>query len=318
MAFEGDDLKKSNVKGSVILLLGSLIWGLAFVVQTNAADKIKPFAFNSLRSFLGAFAVFVFLVIRNKINREQDIYKKCSRKDFYIGGTLCGVFLCLSCNLQQWGITVYPSGVPSEARAGFITALYVVLVPILAIFIKKKTSIIVWLAVVIAFCGIYLLCVNDGISGLYLGDVLMFLCALACAVHILIVDKYCDIIGGTRLAITQFIVCGILSGILSLVFEPDMTMENVKNVLPQILYMGIMSSGVAYTLQIVGQKYAEPAVASISMSFESVFATLGGWLIVGNGLSFRETVGCILVFFAIISAQLPEFINTKPKKEKKV
>lgn len=309
-------LQKNNIKGSIILLCGAFIWGLAFVFQNGAAGKIGPLAFNSLRSLLGAFVVFLFLYIKNRPKKISVMNpNNCDKKTFWTGGILCGICLCVSMNLQQAGISAYPKGVSVEARSGFLTALYVIFVPILAVFLKKKISFIIWISVIIAFCGIYLLCLKDGISGIYLGDILMLLCSVSFSVHILAVDKYCNIIGGAQLSVLQFAVCGVLSGILSLIFEPETSLSNITAVIPQILYLGIMSSGVAYTLQIVGQKYAEPAVASISMSFESVFAALGGWVITGNGLSLREGLGCLLVFIAIITAQTPEFSKRKAVKE---
>ncbi len=301
-------MKKNNLKGSLILLCGSLIWGLAFVVQTSAAGKIKPFALNGSRFLLGSFTVLIFMLIKSGITKEKVFKNKsATKKDYILGGTLCGVFLCLSANLQQTGISVYPENISSEARAGFLTALYVIIVPLIAVFIKKKIHPVIWLSVIAATVGVYLLCLKNGIGGIYLGDIFMLGCAVACSIHILLVDKYCSILGGTVLSAIQFFVCGIISTVLSLIFEPEMTVNNIISSAPQILYLGILSSGVAYTLQSVGQKYAEPAVASISMSFEGVFATLGGWLITGNGLSIREIFGCILVFIAIITAQFPEF-----------
>lgn len=306
-------MKRNNLKGSAILCLAALIWGLAFVAQSDAADYIPPFAFNCLRSFLGAAFLLVFVWLKSLKTKEKLIPEnREERKITFIGGVICGVLLAISVNFQQAGLTVYPEGVAASARGGFLTAIYVVLVPVVAIFFKKKASIIIWCAVLIALAGTYFLCMSEGFSGIYLGDILMLCCAFCFTFHIITVDSIGDKVDGARLSLMQFMVCGIISLILSLIFEKGgFAVENILAAAPQIAYLGIMSSGVAYTLQIVGQRYAEPAVASISMSLESVFAALGGWVIAGDILSGREFVGCALVFAAIIIAQLPEIIKKK-------
>ncbi len=308
-------MQRDNIKGSVILLLAAFIWGLAFVVQNDASGKISPFAFNSLRSFLGAFVIGVYLLIKKTKFKKKIFADTADKKNVILGSVLCGFFLFLLTNFQQSGITVYPKGCAAEARAGFITALYVIMVPVISVILKRKISFAVWIAVGISVVGIYLLCLSGGLSGVYLGDILMFFCALSCAFHIMFVDKYGVLVGVVVLSCLQFLVNGILSGVCSLIFE-TVTLTNVYNALPQILYMGILSSGLAYTLQVVGQKYAQPAIASISMSFESVFAAIGGWLITGNALSVREFFGCLLLFVAITVAQLPEFYNKKTRIKK--
>ncbi len=304
-------MKKNNLKGSIILITASLIWGLAFVAQSGAADLVPSFTFNALRSVIGALALYAFWLFTGK--KETKTFfptEKAERKKFYTAAAVCGVCLAISVNFQQFGITAYPNGVSSEARAGFITALYVILVPILSLFLHKKITIPVWVGVGIALVGVYLLCFSGGIGGIYLGDILIFLCAISFAAHILSVDKYVGITGGVRLSIMQFSVVAVISALLALIFElPKIELLNILAAAPQILYLGLMSSGVAYTLQIVGQKFAEPTVASISMSFESVFAALGGWVISGNALSLKELFGCGLVFIAIIVAQLPSRVK---------
>lgn len=301
----------NNVKGSAILCLAALIWGLAFVAQSQAADLVPPFIFNALRSFIGALFLFL-LQLFNTHRHHLPVFPKDppARKQALLGGILCGTLLAISVNFQQFGLASYPAGAASEARGGFLTALYVILVPILSVFFRKRIKIPVWIAVAIATVGIYLLSLSGGIESIYIGDVLMFFCAISFSFHILAVDKYAEPVGGTLLSMLQFLVCGILSLILSLCFE-KVVWEYVITAAPQILYLGIMSSGIAYTLQIYGQTYAEPAIASITMSLESVFAALGGWLISGNTLSEREFFGCVLVFLAIIVAQLPQFFEKR-------
>lgn len=307
-------MKRNNIKGTVILTIGSLIWGLAFVVQNAATDLIAPFAFNSLRSLLGAFVIWLFLFVKSKATKVPIFENtKEYKKSALSGGVICGLFLFLAVNFQQVGLSVYPKGVAAEARAGFLTALYVIFVPIASVLLKKRIPFLVWVAVIIATVGIYFLCMNESGLHIYLGDVLMILCAVSCTAHILFVDKYCITLGGPQLSFIQFVVCGVLSGIVSIIFEPRTTLDNIYAALPLILYMGIMSSGVAYTLQIVGQKYTEPAIASIPMSFESVFATLGGWIIMNSRLNTREIFGCVLMFCAIITAQLPDLIALKKR-----
>ncbi len=305
--------KKSNLKGSLILCAAALLWGLAFVVQNRAADKIPPFAFNCMRSFIGAIFLFGFMTIMSIKNKDYIIVPKTiSKKLLFTGSAICGVVLAIATNFQQFGISAYPAGAPVEARSGFITALYVIIVPLLSVFVKRKVPILVWIASLVAVGGFYMLCLFEGTGGFYLADILVLGCTFAFSLHIIVIDKYCGAIGGVRLSAFQFIFCGIVSGIMSLIFEFDMiSLANIKSVIPEILYMGIVSSGIAYTLQIVGQKFAEPAVASLSMSLESVFAALGGWIITGNALKDNEIIGCLLVFAAIVLAQTPEFFKNK-------
>ncbi len=305
--------KKSNLKGSLILCLAALLWGLAFVVQNRAADKIPPFTFNCLRSIIGALFLFGFMAVMSKKNKDYVIVPKAMNKKLLLtGGVLCGLALAVSTNFQQFGIAAYPEGAPVEARSGFITALYVIVVPILSVFVKKKVPIIVWISALVAIGGFYMLCLFEGTGGFYLADILVLACTFTFSLHIIVIDKYCDAIGGVRLSAFQFVFAAIISGILALVFELDLiNIQKIALVIPEILYMGIVSSGIAYTLQIVGQKYAEPAIASISMSLESVFAALGGWVITGNALKGNEIIGCLLVFAAIVLAQMPEFFKKR-------
>lgn len=302
-------MKHNNAKGSLILCTAALIWGLAFVAQTDAAQLVPSFTFNALRSFIGALALYIFWLIRRG-NEPFIPTRKGGGKAFAAAGLTCGALLSVSVNFQQFGLAFYPAGAAGEARGGFITALYVVLVPIVSIFFGKKTGLAVWLSVAVAMLGVYFLCFSGGIGGIYLGDLLIFLCAISFTFHILAVDRFVEQTGGVKLSIMQFAVCGVLSAVLALVFEHPQRAD-ILAAAPQILYLGIMSSGVAYTLQVVGQKYAEPAVASLSMSLESVFAALGGWVISGNTLTLRELFGCILVFAAIILAQTPEFFKSR-------
>lgn len=300
--------RKNNIKGSLILSLAALIWGLAFVAQSGAADKVPPFLCNALRSFIAAIVLFIFWLFVN-IKDKKPFFEKGKEKTYIIAGVICGTCLAVSVNFQQFGIAAYEAvSAPSEARAGFLTVLYVIIVPLISVFMKKKISLPVWLGVIIALIGVYLLCFSKGISGIYLGDLLVLFCAFTFSLHIISVDKFVGITGGIKLSIMQFLVCGVISQIMSLIMETkSIQLQNILSATPEIIYLGVMSSGIAYTLQVVGQKFADPTVASISMSLESVFALLGGWLISQNTLSSREIIGCTLVFVAIIIAQLPDF-----------
>ena len=302
-------MKTNNIKGSLILILAALIWGLAFVAQSGAAQLVPPFTFNALRSFIGAAALYIFYLILNRKEKTPFFPTDKGERSAYINAALvCGVCLAVSINFQQFGIAFYPPEAAVEARSGFITALYVILVPIFSLFVGKRLNISVILGVLIAIVGVYMLCFSGGVSGIYFADLRVFLCAISFTLHIMSVDKYVGKTGGIKLSIMQFIVAGAISLVLGIVFElREIEIQNILSAAPQILYLGIMSSGVAYTLQIVGQKYAEPAVASISMSLESVFAALGGWVISGNALSGKEIIGCLLVFAAIIVAQISDF-----------
>ncbi len=305
-------MKNSNLKGTFILSTAALIWGLAFVAQSDAAEFVPPFTFNMLRSVIGALVLYLFWFFLGKKDCKKFFpTNQKDKKSYYACALTCGICLSIAINFQQFGISAYPKGVASEARAGFITALYVILVPIFSCVLKKRVGLPVLIGVLIAVAGVYLLCFSKGIGGIYIGDALMFLCTIAFAVHIMAVDRFASEIGGVKLSIMQFCVAAVISAVLAVIFEADqISLANILSAAPQILYLGIMSSGVAYTLQIVGQKYAEPTVASITMSLESVFAALGGWLISGNSLSLRELLGCTLVFVAILVAQMPKKIRS--------
>lgn len=304
-------LKKSL--GSLALLLAAVIWGFAFVAQSSGAEKLPAFTINTLRSFV-AFAFLSLIIgiisIKNKSIIPKD---RTSLKSLMIGGISCGVALFVATGFQQYGIGIYPPEAASSGRSGFITALYVILVPLVsAIFLKKRVPVAVWLGVALSIGGLYLLCFGNGIDGVYLGDLIIFFCALSFCGHILVVDHFVAKSNGILLSAIQFFTVGVLSLITSLILESVSIAEILDALLP-ILYLGIMSSGIAYTLQIVGQKHTDPTVATILMSLESVFAVLGGWLIRNEKLSALQLTGCALVFAAILLAQIPEFKKNKRK-----
>lgn len=302
-------MDKNNLKGSLILTLGALIWGFAFVAQSAAADSITPMTLNFLR--FGISAVFLALVLKVfGIKTGEPIFpkEKSKLKTSLIAGAVCGLMLAVAANLQQAGISIYPAGVSAEARAGFLTALYVIMVPIISSAFGKKIHLVVWFSVLLALAGVYMLCAFGGFSGFYFGDVLLSLCALGFSVQILCVEKFCDTVGGLRLSFLEFAFCSLFSLVCAVIFETGKTnIADIKSAIESILFLGIMSGGVGYTLQTVGQKYAEASVASIAMSLESVFAALGGWLILSHALKWYEIIGCSLMFIAIIMVQIPQF-----------
>ncbi len=306
-------MKTNNLKGTLILGLAAFIWGMAFVAQNMVSDSVPTFTITACRSFIAAVVLFIFWKLITIKSKEKFFPKdKNARKRYYIAGLVCGVCLTIASNLQQFGMSLYPKDAPAEAHAGFLTALYVILVPIFSVFLRKKVGLLVWLGGILAAVGIYLLCFTGGIGGFYIGDIIVFSCSVAFAFHILSIDKYVGLTGGIKLSIMQFFVVGVLSLIGSLIFDRGtLTLSGLIDGILPILYLGIMSSGVAYTLQIVGQKYAQPAVASITMSFESVFAVLGGVLFSSGTLRFNEILGCIIMFAAIIITQIPEILQSK-------
>ena len=239
------------------------------------------------------------------MNKNEDEEKNDNKK-LIIGGIVCGFFLFAASTFQQLGIMY-----TSVGKAGFITALYIILVPIIGIPLKRKASGIIWISAVIAVIGMYLLCVNEGFS-ISFGDVLVLICALLFSGHILAVDYFSPYVNGVKLSCIQFFTCGILSGILMFIFE-EPTIEGIVGARIPILFSGIMSCGVAYTLQILGQQNTNPFIASLLMSLESVFAVLAGWVLLGQALSVKETIGCILMFTAIIMAQVPAKVKNKER-----
>lgn len=296
-------MKNGELKGTLLLMLTALIWGCAFVAQSVSMDYIGPFTFQCVRSFLGSAVlvpVFLLLDAGKKRSGTYVATTKESNKTLWTGGILCGIIMTVAANLQQAGLQYTSAG-----KAGFITALYILIVPILGLFLKKKVSPKLWGCIAIAVVGLYLLSVTEGFSSINRGDLYVMLCAVAFAFHIMAVDHYAPLVDGVRLSCIQFLICGILSGVLMFLFEtPDM--QGLLKAAVPILYAGIMSSGVAYTLQIVGQKYTKPTIASLLMSLESVFALLAGIVVLKEIPSPRETAGCIFMFAAIILAQIPE------------
>ena len=294
-----------KMKNSLLLLLTSFIWGVAFVAQSVGGETVGCFTFNGVRSLIGALVlipVIFFLDAQKKkeLGEEKFQEQKGDFKTLLTGGICCGVMLCIASNFQQFGISFTTVG-----KAGFITAMYILIVPILGLFMKKKVSMKVWFGVVLATIGLYMLCMTSESFSLSKGDFLVLICAGFFSLHILIIDYFSPKADGVRMSCIQFFVCGIISMIIAFIFEQPNLGAILSGWLP-ILYAGILSCGVAYTLQIVGQKNMDPTVASLILSLESVFSVLAGWVILNQKLSGRELFGCGLMFLAIIMAQLPE------------
>ena len=300
--------------GSGVLLLTAFIWGMAFTAQSASMDYVGPFTMNCARSILGGTALLPLILWNRSRARKRALSEgengagsgeSVGRSDMatlrstVIGGICCGAILALAASLQQIGIIYTTVG-----KAGFITTLYIVFVPLAGIFWRKKVAGRIWFSVVLAALGMYLLCMNESFS-VNQGDVYVFLCAVAYTGHILVIDHFSPKADGVAMSCVQFFTCAFLCGIAMFVRETP-TWENILAAAVPILYAGIMSSGVGYTLQIIGQKYTEPTVASLIMSLESVFAVLGGWLLLNEKLSGRELLGCAVVFVGIILVQLPE------------
>lgn len=294
-----------KLKNGGMLLLTAFIWGTAFVAQSVGMDHLGPFSFNGIRSLIGAVALLPCIWFLNRMNKDPETdcsEKEKSGKDLITGGVACGVLLFTASSLQQAGIQYTTAG-----KAGFITAFYIVIVPVLGIFLHKKIQWKVWMAVLLALVGLYFLCITESFS-VGKGDALVFLCALVFSVHILVIDHFSPKVDGVKMSCIQFFVSGILSLPFMFVLETPRLVAVAAAWMP-LLYAGVLSCGVAYTLQILGQKNVNPAVASLILSMESCFSVLAGWIILGERLSFRESLGCILMFLAIILAQLPDKNN---------
>lgn len=292
-----------KTKNGLILFLAAFIWGTAFVAQSMGMDYLGPFAFNGIRSFVGGAALLPCIALLNiagkKTEEETDSGFKEDRRTLVTGGICCGLCLFAASSLQQIGIQYTTVG-----KAGFITAFYIVLVPVLGIFLKKRTGWKVWAAVALSIAGLYFLCITETFT-IGKGDIYVFLCALIFSVHILVIDYFAPRVDGVKMSCIQFFVVGVLSLPFMLVLETTTFAAILKSTGP-ILYAGVMSSGVAYTLQIIGQKNMNPAVASLILSLESSISVLAGWVILGQSLSAREGFGCVMMFAAIILAQLPD------------
>ncbi len=291
-----------KMRGNLMLLFTSFIWGASFVAQISGTKEIGVFTFNFSRNIVAGFSLLILLqlwpyIMKNPIKKETEGVKKYNIR----GGIACGIVLTMAMTFQQLGLT--GPNATTAGKAGFITALYIVLVPLTGIFIGKKISLKTWFCVFLATVGLYLLSIKQGFS-IQIGDLMVLISAFFYALHILIIDYFSPKANGVKMSMIQFFVAAILSGLVMLIVEDLVWADILSSAIP-ILYAGMMSSAVGFTLQIVAQKDTEPTMASLILSLESVFAVLAGAVILGERLSFREAIGCLIMLIAIMLAQIP-------------
>ena len=313
-------VKTHKLRNTFFLLLTAMIWGAAFVAQSVSMDYIGPFTFICLRSVIGGlFLIPVIIVLdgirkksqnesANAVNSENILHNieteekqrlSWKNKQLIEGGIVCGIFLFFANCFQQTGIQYTTVG-----KAGFITTFYIIIVPLIGLFFKKYCGILTWIGVVIALAGLYFLCITQKLT-IQRGDALILCCSVLYAGQILAIDHYNPFVDGVKMSCIQFLTGGVLGAVFMLLFEnPSLAM--ILSAAGPILYTGIMSTGVGYTLQIVGQKGLNPTVAALILSLESVFSALSGYVFLHQVLTIRELIGCALMFIAIVLAQLPD------------
>ncbi len=296
-------MKKSQLKGNICLLIAAILWGTTFVAQSAGTDVVDPFTYLASRSYIGCIVLIPVIFFMDSLKKKSGSYRKADKAEKRLlikGGTLCGIVLCAASGFQQFGMWLDASA----GDAGFITALYILIVPVAGLFFGKKVGAKVWIGVAIALLGLYLLTEKFSFNA---GTLMVLICAFAFSAHIMVVDYFSPKVDGVRLSCIQFFVTAILATVLMFIFEKPSVEAIIDAALP-ILYAGVMSSGIAYTLQIVGQKYTDPTVASMLMSLESVFALISGMIIQPdeNPVKVIKLLGCAAIFAAIIIAQLPD------------
>ena len=295
-------MKYKQMRQVVFPILAAFIWGTAFVAQDLCADSIGAFAFNATRYFIAVLALLVVILISDKLKKNKPTLtaqeKKAANKQLWLGGLCCGAALAIASNFQQAGLVAGTDA----GKAGFITALYVVLVPVFGLFFKRKVSLPTWIAVVLSVVALYLLCIKGDFS-LAPGDLLVLVCAVCFAVHILVIDHFTAYCDGVKLSCLQFLFAGIISTICMFIFE-DVDFAAILSCALPLLYVGIFSCGVGYTLQILAQKDSNPTVVTILLSLESVFAVIAGAIILKQQMTVREYIGCAIMFAAVILAQI--------------
>lgn len=305
---EGDEKEVVKLKkwfGSGMLLLAAVVWGVAFVAQSVGMDYVEPFTFNFSRYFVGSAVLLPYIIIKYANKKNAGGVPKISVKKTIVGGIGCGLLLCLASILQQFGIK-YTEIV---GKAGFLTALYIVLVPFVGMFIGKKTKALIWLCVVLSVIGLYLLCMTKGFR-MEVADILLLACALVFTFHILLIDHISENTDGVVISCIQFFVSGLICLVPALILERP-AISDILNAYIPILYTGVCSCGIGYTFQILGQKHVEPTRASLILCLESVVSAVAGWILLPNqGLSIRELMGCVIMFAAII---LANFVQKKEK-----
>lgn len=292
-------MKTKSFKSSLLLFLAAFIWGVAFVAQSVGMDYVGPFTFNAVRCLVGSL-ILIPVIFWNQKHTAKELDKDTLHdrpKESILGGISCGILFFIATSLQQIGILY-----TSVGKAGFITALYIVIVPILGIFLKRKVNLKIWISVLIALVGLYLLCMSGSLT-LTKGDALILLGALFFSFHILVVDYFSSKVSGVKLSCIQLFIASVLSAIPMFALE-NPKLSSICAAWAPILYAGIFSCGIAYTLQIIGQRNLNPTIASLILSLESVISVLAGWVILHQTLSARELIGCVLMFAAILLAEL--------------
>ena len=301
--YEKELFMNKRIISNILLLVTALIWGSSFVAQ-KAGTVLEPFTYNGIRTLVGGISLVPVILILSKAGKGKtaEAVPK-DKKSFIIGGIVCGTFLAIASNLQQFGMYFDADA----GKAGFITALYIMIVPILGMFLGKRVRPLVWFCVLLGACGFYLLTIAGKGVGLTIekGDLFILLCAVLFSCHILAIDHFSPKCDGVKLSCLQFFVAGGLSFIMMLVFESP-SLNQILDCWFPIIYAGVFSCGIAYTLQVVAQKNAEPTAASLILSLESVFAVISGAILLGERMTGYEILGCIVIFVAVILAQLPK------------
>ena len=303
-----------DLKGNLFLLVATIIWGCTFVAQDIAAEIISPFEFQAVRTLIGALVLVPVILIMDGTKKKNGTYVKLTKaesKNLLLGGLVCGFCHCIAACLQQWGLALGTT----PGKSGFITAMYIIFVPIIGLFLKKKIQPHIYGCIVFAVAGLYLLCVGSEKFTVALGDAVTLICAVAFAFHITSVSLFVEKNDCVKLSFLQFVFSGLIACVMTLIFEGAFHPELIVQVIGPILFAGVLSCGVAYTFQVIGQKLSSSTtVASLIMSFESVVATVAGAIILHQMMSGRELVGCALMFIAIIFSQID--LNTLFKKAK--
>lgn len=298
---------KRQLKGSIAILMATIIWGSTFVAQSMGMDYIGPFTFQAVRCLMGGLFLLPVIAVADRLTHKfdgKDFFSRWRDKTLWIAGVLCSIPLFIAVNLQQVAIVDTDAG-----KSAFLTAMYIVFVPILGIFRGQKPGKWIPLSVILGVAGLYFLsCV--GVTSIAPGDLLLLGCALAFAVQILCVDLFVQRVDCLRLNCINCFVCAVLSGIV-MVFMEEPAWTGIHSSLGSLAYAGVLSMGIAYSLQIIGQKDLKPATASLLMSLESVFAVLSGWLVLRERLTVWEGIGCVLIFAAVILSQIPEKAKEK-------
>ena len=309
-------MQKTQFKGVFMLFLTAFIWGSSFVAQSLGMESVEAFTFNGIRTLFGAATLLPFIVIKDFISirkngkPEKNTVRKNTKK-ILIGGSVMGIVLCIASNFQQYAFSYEDH---SAGKIAFVTAFYMFFVPLFGLFLKKRVPLITWLCVVLGTIGLYFLCVGEeGFSTITKSDILSFICAVFYAVHILVIEKFAPDTDAVKLSFTQFTVSGTFSVIIMFLIETP-TIANINASILPLLYSGIMSCGLAYTFQIVGQKYTESTVASLIMCLESVFGILCGVIFLHEALTSREILGCVIMFAAIVISQFSDTLTEKIRK----